>query len=298
MAEKAQVEAESARAVALHTAGSKSAVLTPGAVSGLDRAGSMALQRAIGNRAMTQLARSPGARPAARPSARPTRQLARLIDACTCTDKTQYDDQTIAFIKSLRYDLNDYVNFRERLAVAGCIADEYNTQRGVRGALDATQDWLVGHAPSFWIGLQRWGGANNKVLNDMKNDLGPANINLGTAVEYVEKGWITIPGVDPKDIDYGKVVDFLQSRIGTIKMTAAVVRRAHTLFDPYNLKPGVDTETIDAVSVEYFKQGDGYYNRFKAARDADPDHMPCPGEGGCRFIANRQRLSDAVYAPR
>jgi hypothetical protein len=26
--------------------------------------------------------------------------------------------------------------------------------------------------------------------------------------------------------------------------------------------------------------------------------MPCPGDGGCRFIANRERLVDAVYAPR
>lgn len=156
---------------------------------------------------------------------------------------------------------------------------------------------MIGHAPSFWIGTQRWANFKGKALNDMHNDIGPANINLGTAVEYVEKGWITIDGVDPKDIDYGKIVDFLLSNRGTVRMAAAVVRRAHTLFDRYTLTT-LTTPYLDAVSVEYFKQGDKYYDRFMRALNDDPDHIPCPGEGGCRFLANIDRLRDAVYAPR
>jgi hypothetical protein len=262
----------------------------------LDARQARTLQRTIGNRATARLlAPARAGQVLARSGCADTGTCAD--DTCVCTDKTQYDQKTIDFIKSLRYELHDYANFRERLAVAGCIADEYNTQRGVRGALDATQDWMIGHAPSWWIHAQRWADFKNKPLNDMRNDLGPANINLGTAVEYVEQGWLKIDGVDPKDIDYGKIVDFLLSSRGTVQMAAAVVRRAHGLFDRYTLNT-LTPAYLDSVSVEYFKQGDKYYERFMDVLKTDPSHVPCPGDGGCRFLANIDRLRDAVNAPR
>ena len=79
---------------------------------------------------------------------------------------------------------------------------------------------------------------------------------------------------------------------GTVKATAAVIKRAHGIFDDYLEDPG--SYNSQAVRVEYFKQGPTYSNRALGGFDDDPDHVICPGEGGCRFLYNLRKLEDAI----
>ena len=74
--------------------------------------------------------------------------------------------------------------------------------------------------------------------------------------------------------------------------TGAVIARAQGRFGSHLSQHR--TDIAEAVLVEYFKQGDSFFQRFRRALVGDPNHKVCPGEGGCRFLHNRDQLADAL----
>jgi hypothetical protein len=234
------------------------------------------LQRQIGNAAVVRLMRRKG-------------------DYCTCTttpSRDGYRAETFDYIKKIAPLIKANVPAADRLAVAGAIADENNTLHGARGVLDWLQDKTIGSLTDEDIATDEYFDIHSKLLNALENDIGPANIKLRTGLEYVRSGELIVPGSPKSGVKPAVVVAFLQSDEGTVKATAAVIKRAHGIFDDDLEDPG--SYNSQAVRVEYFKQGPTYSNRALDAFYDDPDHVICPGEGGCRFLYNVRKLEDAI----
>ncbi len=240
------------------------------------------------------------------PSSRPAREtgpielepveIRGIVCACDPATERYYDAETVGFISSIE-PLITSIAGRGGLPtapVAGAIADEYDTRRGVKGVVDAIQDSVIDALPEFSIDIDRFFDIHAKLLNTLENDVGPANIKVRTALELVQQGELTVPGSPPSDIQVNRIVDFLLTERGTVEATTAVIARAQRLFGPHLTEHG--EELREAVLVEYFKQGDSYFDRFSRAVAANPAHKICPGDGGCRFWHNRDRIQTVLHS--
>ena len=216
------------------------------------------------------------------------------VCSCDPATRTAYRAETFTFIHSLTPLLDSVVPAGDRLAVAGAIADEYETRQGIRTVVDGLQDAVVGSIPESWIRTDMFFDFHSKLLNTLENDVGPANIKVRTALELVRSGELAVPGSPPSDERVERIVAFLLTERGTVTAAAAVIARAHTRFDA--VLPDLGDELSQAVLVEYFKQGESYSTRFAAQRAAHPSHRPCPGDGGCRFWHNIDRLRTEIGA--
>jgi hypothetical protein len=216
--------------------------------------------------------------------------------SCPCDSSTQetYDQRTLGFIGSIRSTINRASRAEgvPANAVAGGIADEYRTRRGIKAVVDAAQDAIIGSLPEFAIDIDRYFDIHSKLFNTLENDIGPANIKVRTALELVQRGELRVPGSPPSDIQVNRIVSFLLTEQGTVQAAAAVIHRGQTLFG--TALHGYRTDLSEAVLVEYFKQGEIYYTRFSRVYGAFPDHRPCPGDGGCRFLHNRAGIGTAL----
>jgi hypothetical protein len=219
--------------------------------------------------------------------------------ACHCDPATEkdYDSKTFRFIGSIAPMINNAAakSGVPAHAIAGAIADEYNTQRGIRGVVDRLQDAVVGSLPEVAISVDRFFDFHHKLLNSMYNDIGPANIKVKTALELVQAGELAVPGSPINDIHVTKIIEYLLTEQGTVDTSRAVIARASRLFGPYMGAYG--EELREAVLVEYFKQGDSYYEHFKKKLEADPKHKICPGDGGCQFWHNQDKIRAALEVP-
>jgi hypothetical protein len=219
--------------------------------------------------------------------------------SCTCDAKTQvaYDAETYKYIRSIASLITSISSAQgvSAVAVAGAIADEYNTRRGARSVVDAAQDATVSSLPEWAIDVDRFFDIKSKLLNTLENDVGPANIKVRTALEYVQTGELSVPGSPKSSVQVTKIIEFLLSNKGTVTATAAVIARAQKLFGPS--LGSHSKELRDSIYVEYFKQGDSYYKRFSASLAANPSHKACPGEGGCRAFFNYSQLETALKPP-
>lgn len=216
--------------------------------------------------------------------------------SCLCERSTRenYDQTTYQFIRSIRPYIRS-ISSSEGVSpnpVAGAIADEYDTRRNVKSVIDGLQDAILDALPESFIDVDRFFDIHNKLLNTLENDVGPANIKVRTALELVQRGELQAHGSPPSDIQVNRIIDFLLTEWGTVKTTATVIRKAQDIFGNYM---GDYPDFLwEAVLVEYFKQGDSYYNRFMKARSANPNHDICPGDGGCRFIQNWNQIRSAL----
>lgn len=230
------------------------------------------------------------------PIAQPAGVRQLLGEMCHCGSSTRvaYDRETYQFIRSTAPLIRSIAGTQgvPLNPVAGAIADEYNTRRGVRRVVDGVQDAVIDALPECFIDVDRFFDIRNKLLNTLENDVGPANIKVRTALELVQRGELRVPGSPPSNIQVNRIVDFLLTERGTVQATTAVINRAQRLFGSH--LTGYPAHLSEAILVSYFKQGDSYYNRFRRALDADPSHQVCPGDGGCRFIYNRDRLQSAL----
>ena len=243
--------------------------------------------------ALRQVARQA---PAAAPSA-PVIELPEILvsgTVCPCAPETSttYREETFTYVHSITSWLESIVPAADRLAVAGAIADEFETRKGYRVIVDGLQDAVLDSLEESAIDTDRYYDIHSKLLNALENDIGPANIKVRTALEHVQRGELAVPGSPPTDIQVNKIIEFLLSERGTVTAAAAVIARAHRHFDP--VLPEVGDEIAQAVLVEFFKQGESYAERFAAARARNPRHTPCPGDGGCRFWHNIDRLKREI----
>ena len=215
--------------------------------------------------------------------------------ACRCDPSTNssYDNKTYQFLRGIKHYILPISGVPEN-AVAGAIADEFNTRRGIRTVVDWVQDLIIDALPECFIDVDRFFDIHSKLLNTLENDIGPANIKVRTALELVQREELTVPRSPPSDIQVSEIVNFLLTERGTVEATAAVIRRAQSLFGPYTREHS--DALAEAVYVEYFKQGDSYYRRFSDALKTNPNHKVCPGDGGCRYYYNREQINTAIHS--
>jgi hypothetical protein len=213
-------------------------------------------------------------------------------DYCdTPQENYPYRDETFAVIKRLA-GLIKTVSRQHNvppIAVAGSIADEFNTRQGVKKGIDWFQDsLLIGEMPNSFIEFDVWIGANSKWLNATKHDIGIGNIKLETAKQMYDQHKKTFKR---QDLSYADLVDYILTDKGTVHIAALVIKKAKSELDGYirDYPP----EVKEAVYVTYYKQGPSYVQRFRNALVNTPDHQLRPGEG-CRVLLQRQRFQAAL----
>jgi hypothetical protein len=211
----------------------------------------------------------------------------REVFCPTPTENYPYSDSTFAVIASIADTIKE---FSQRhgvppIAVAGSIADEFNTRKGIRSAADWFQDRiLLNYMPNFFIEVDNWFGFNTKWLNATKHDLGKGNIKLETAKQIYDQYKSTFK---KSDMDYSDLVDYILTDRGTVHIATLVIKKAKQELDRY--LENYPEEVKEAVYVTYYKQGPSYLQRFLQARAQDPDRRLKPGEG-CRVLLQRDRF--------
>lgn len=182
---------------------------------------------------------------------------------------------------SMRYDV-------PAIAVAGAIADEYNTQRGVKGYIDWVQNWYIGTLSSHAIEMDARIGMKSKLFNATLSDVGKGNIKLDTAKDmYRRYGHIMGKKLD----DWEELVEYLLTEEGTVQFAAIVIKHAKFLFAPFLTQH--PSEIKEAVYVTYYKQGDSYFYRFRDRPRTEIDRVIKPGEG-CRVYFQRKQFKLAL----
>ncbi len=215
-----------------------------------------------------------------------------LLDACKKpTENYPYSDETFAMVKSiaplvLQYSSRLHV---PPVAVAGSIADEYNTRRGIKLIVDWFQDEiLLNWMPNIFIELDAKIAFQSKLLNATKHDIGIGNIKLETAKEIYKRYKYKITR---KNLDYSDIVDYMRTDEGTVYIVSLVIKKASQ--DLASYVNGYSAEKKEAVYVTYYKQGSRYIQRFKNNPSKDPNRTIEPGEG-CRVWFQRNRFLEIL----
>jgi hypothetical protein len=220
------------------------------------------------------------------------------VPATECTVDTNepnypYDQNTFGLITRLAAQIKQ-VSAKHGvppIAVAGSIADEYNVQRGIRKIWDWFQDSVVfTYLPASFIGFDFGVGINSKAFNATRNDIGPGNINIGTAREM----YLLYKNAFPRELDdWAQLVDFILTERGTVIVAALVIRKGKSDLAPW--LAGRSPEIQEALLVTYFKQGPRFIARYKAhlRERGHSGSVMVPGEG-CRVFHQRGRFKTAL----
>lgn len=202
-----------------------------------------------------------------------------------------YDTDTFGLVRSLASCIKTCSSKFgvPAIAVAGSIADEFNTRRGPRAAIDWVQDVaVISKLPNCLIVIDAYLGIPSKLLNATRNDLGPGNINLATAMEIYRRNvssfpkWVT---------DWADLADFLLTDQGTVLVASLVIKKG--MSDMALLLTGRTKAIQEAILVTYYKQGPAYVGRFMSRLKTDPAAELTPGEG-CRVFHQRATFSAAL----
>ncbi len=202
-----------------------------------------------------------------------------------------YKSSTFDLINEIAPIINFYSNMYgvSPIAIAGAIADEYNTRTGYKAMLDWLQDDIVlNWLPNFSIEVDAFFNYNSKLLNATRNDIGIGNINIATAKNLYDQNKSKLPA----NWTYSDIIDYLRSNEGTVHFAALVVKKAESLFAAYTV--GYSEEMKEAISVTYYKQGESYYKKFIEILNRDPSHKLKPGEG-CRVALQRYLFIQNLY---
>ena len=172
------------------------------------------------------------------------------------------------------------------VAVAGSIADEFNTQRGIKGAFDFFQDNIVLNGmPNSSIEFDVLVGGKHWWNNATKNDIGISNIKLETAKRVYDANRAAFAN---QKMNYEDLVSYLRSDAGTVHLAALVILQAQQALGEYLV--GCTPKKREAILVTYYKQGgQKYLGSFKKNLQGDPAHRLQPGEG-CRVCLQRERF--------
>jgi hypothetical protein len=176
------------------------------------------------------------------------------------------------------------------VAVAGSIADEYNTQTGVRQFVDWFQDQVLLKRllPNWAIEIDDRAGHKSKLLNATMHDLGIGNIKLATAKQIYEGNKSSF---GTKIDSWSQLVDYILTDAGTVHIAALVVKQGMTELSA-QLK-GRPAEVQEAILVTYYKQGPTYAKRFFDRLRTFPGANLQPGEG-CRVFKQRAQFVKAL----
>ncbi|MDP8105752.1 hypothetical protein QJU39_08620, partial [Pasteurella atlantica] len=209
---------------------------------------------------------------------------------CSCDQPTEnypYSARTFKLIEEMAPIISTYSQIYKvpPIAVAGAIADEYNTSKGLKRFFDWIQDdVLLNYMPNFAIEFDAVINSNSKLFNATKHDLGVGNIKLETAKTIYDNNKNEFGNLN---WDYTDVVDYLRTRDGTAHMTAIYIAEANEKLNSY-IQDYPDCKK-EAVLVTYYKQGPSYLSRFLKAKKLDPNRRILPGEG-CRVCLQRDKF--------
>jgi hypothetical protein len=202
----------------------------------------------------------------------------------TPTDNYPYRADTFSLIKNLSSMIKGYSKHYDvpPVAVAGAIADEYNTRVFPKSILDWFQDEvLLNWMPDSLIALDAYLGINTKLLNATKHDIGIGNIKLETAKRVYERNKNKFAKKIP---NWDDLVDYIRTDAGTIHIATLVIKRAQLLFAPH--VKNYSLELKEAVYVTYYKQGPSFLDRFNSKPLLERKNGITPGEG-CRVYYQR-----------
>ncbi|BAP54430.1 hypothetical protein THII_0133 [Thioploca ingrica] len=187
------------------------------------------------------------------------------------TENFPYTAETFSMIKQiapliLKYSTQFNV---PPVAIAGAIADEYNTRTGFKAIIDWFQDEvLLNWMPNLFIEIDAYVGFKSKLLNATQHDIGIGNIKLETAKKTYEKYKHKLP--TQKDLDYSALVDYIRTDQGTVYIAALVIKRAIEELNQY--VNNYTEEHKEAIYITYYKQGPSYVSRFKNSLASNPHH--------------------------
>src|SRR5271167_742277 len=207
-------------------------------------------------------------------------------------EKRPYSDDTVAKIRQLAPYIKKFSDEYDvpPLAVAGSIAEEFDTSKGGKGLVDWIQDHV---APTSLEGPAK-ALANTFGLGW---DLGPANLRPTTSKDLVTDNPDEFPGVDPDDSN--KVEAFSVTDSGTCQLAAKYVKKAKndlvSLFSRTDVPLSQDYRT--ALYVDYFRQGPKtLWNKITKKSvhiPVPPEELPTAGYGA-RVIAHKDQLLKAL----
>lgn len=202
------------------------------------------------------------------------------------------------------------------IAVAGSLADEYNTRfmpdySYIKKQLDYLQDEVIpkGKYTEFpepqnnkmssreleeqYQALKKNDPDNinrtklDRASNVVAGDYGKGNISLRTAYDMYDGKNDKFPEMSRLDI-----LRYVVTDEGTVHFAALMIKKAEDIMSEYinDLPP----RKKDAVLVTYFKQGDKYRRKFinKSLKE-NPNAKIRSGEG-CRTCFQRQKIADAI----
>jgi hypothetical protein len=206
-----------------------------------------------------------------------------------------YSEETFALVRRIAPLVlrQSALNQVPPIAVAGSIADEFNTRQSMfRSVVDWFQDdVLLNYMPNAFIKLDVKMGINSKLLNSTKHDLGKGNIKLETAREI----YMNNRGKFAQDLsDWSVLVDFIRSEEGTVQIASLVIRQGKDLLSAH--LAGLPEDVLEAVLVTYYKQGPSYAQRFRTRQSgavANAAKYIRPGEG-CNVLVQRERFAAAL----
>ena len=217
----------------------------------------------------------------------------RICDCDKPKENYPYRDGTfemISYIKDLVLKASEDHRV-SAIAVAGAIADEYNTREGFKAFVDDLQDNMWIH----WFSEKDFRndaiyGIDSKILNSTKNDLGIGNIKLETAKMIYDKFPETFKS---KGWGYEDLVKYIQTNGGTCHLAALYIKYGWELLG--SLICDYPSRRMEAVLVTFYKQGERKFfeNREKSIEKYGPDVRIRPGEG-CRVCLQREKIMKAL----
>lgn len=241
-----------------------------------------------------------------------------LVAGCTCpypTENFPYREQVFKYLREISPLVKRYSALYSvpAIAVAGSIADEYNTRfmpgySAVKRGMDTYQDSTL---PSTDVSQddhlnaviehqyqalkQRDPGNTHRtdldrlLLMNAAGDYGKGNISLRTAIDLHD----SYPGDCPR-MSRIQLVRYLTTDEGTTQYAAFYVREAQrTMGRHLDVLPQRKRE---AVLVTYYKRGGAYYTNFLKDRGRNPVNKLRAWEG-CRVCLQRKAIGEAIGVP-
>jgi Ca2+-binding RTX toxin-like protein len=248
-----------------------------------------------------------------------------------------YDPRVVTYIRRITYNIVDaaeYLNVSAN-AVAGAIAGEYNEnlngdwgrQRGDNVVSILTNNvyshrLIAANYEYFYVHNRgRKYTMPEKLNNPTANDLGPGNVNLGTAIDMLRAYQASAPSGDPLNLavyynDYARLGRDLENPVSgaTEKFAALVIQRAEAFYASRSDWASRSVAEREALAIWYYNVGERLaQERYDAAkakwRAANPDrpesefvfHPNLPTtfgpEGVQEHLANRGTIINALATP-
>ena len=244
-----------------------------------------------------------------------------LLVGCFCkepVDNYPFQEPVFTWLSNISHLIMKYSNKFSvpPIAVAGALADEYNTRfmpdySYAKKRLDYLQDNVIpkGKYTEFEETVNNKKSSDDlekqyqtikkndpddikrttwdRVSNTVAGDYGKGNISLRTAYDMYDDKLDSFPNMSRLDI-----LRYLVTDEGTVHFAALMIKKAKDIMSGYVID--LPQRKQEAILVTYFKQGDKYRRKFLSiSLKNNPEARIKSGEG-CRTCFQRKKISDAI----